>query len=218
MHWKDCSAMSLREEFVMLCQSPQANIAQLCRRFGISRKSGYKWIVRQRDQGPAGLADRSRRPHRSPARSSDPLEQAVVAVRVAHPAWGPRKIRRVLINQGQHDAASLPAPSTIGQILLRRGLIDPQESVKHQPLTRFQKDHPNELWQMDFKGPVPMLDGGRCHPLTLIDDHSRYVCAGLQRRADAHGALVADRTVRALRSAGGDPVRQRQPLGQRRIG
>jgi transposase InsO family protein len=121
------------------------------------------------------LADRSRRPHRSPARSSDPLEQAVIAVRVAHPAWGPRKIRRVLINQGQHDAASLPAPSTIGQILLRRGLIDPQESVKHQPLTRFQKDHPNELWQMDFKGHVPMLDGGRCHPLTLIDDHSRYV-------------------------------------------
>src|SRR5580765_1860191 len=176
MPWKDCSAMSLREEFVMLCESPQANIAELCRRFGISRKTGYKWIVRQRAQGPAGLADRSRRPRRSPARSSDQLEQAVIAVRVAHPAWGPRKIRRVLINQG-HDpwtSASLPAPSTIGQILLRRGLIDPQESIKHQALTRFQKDHPNELWQMDFKGHVAMLDGRRCHPLTLIDDHSRY--------------------------------------------
>jgi len=186
--------MSLREEFVMLCQSPHANIAQLCRRFGISRKSGYKWMNRHQAQGRAGLSDRSRRPHRSPLRSSDSLETAVIAVRVAHPAWGPRKIHRVLINQGRHDPATLPAPSTIGQILLRRGLIDPGESVKHQPLIRFQKDHPNELWQMDFKGHVPMLDGGRCHPLTLIDDHSRYAlcvraCAD-ERTATVRSSLI----------------------------
>lgn len=173
MPWKDCSAMSLREEFVMLAEAHEANTSMLCRRFGISRKCGYKWIERFESGGVEALSDRSRRPRRSPARCGDGIERMVIETRLRHPAWGPRKIRRLLLNRGE-DAQALPAPSTIGQILLRHGMIDPAESMKHRALLRFEKEHPNELWQMDFKGHVAMLDGGRCHPLTILDDHSRY--------------------------------------------
>ncbi len=120
------------------------------------------------------MADRSRRPLSSPWRSGEAVERAVVGVRERHPAWGPRKIRRVLLNNGHDPAAALPAASTIGQILRRRGLIDPATSSNHRAFVRFEKEHPNELWQMDFKGHVPMLDGRRCHPLTVLDDHSRF--------------------------------------------
>ena len=120
-----------------------ANVSSLCRRFGISRRTGYKWIGRYRLGGAAALADRSRRPHASPSRSSEAIERAVMQVRIQHPAWGPRKIRRVLLNDG-HDpsAAALPAASTIGQILLRRGLIDPAASSDHRAFVRFEKEQP----------------------------------------------------------------------------
>lgn len=193
MPWKDCSAMSLRREFVMLADAEDANLSLLCRRFGVSRRTGYKWIGRYRAGGVAGLADGSRRPHASPSRSGEAVERAVVQVRERHPAWGPRKIRRVLLNEG-HDPAALPAPSTIGQILLRRGLIDPAASADHRAFVRFEKEHPNELWQMDFKGHVAMLDGGRCHPLTVLDDHSRFsLCVracGDERTGTVRSALI----------------------------
>ena len=163
--------MSLREEFVMLAHHEDANISRLCRQFNISRKTGYKWIDRQLQE--KSLSDHSRRPLCTPRRSAEKIEQAVVQVRRQHPAWGGRKIRRVLINEG-HEPGALPAPSTIGQILLRRGLIDLSKSAHHRPFTRFEHAHPNDLWQMDFKGHVPLLSGGRCHPLTVLDDHSRF--------------------------------------------
>lgn len=179
--------MSLREEFVHLAGGEDANIAELCRRFSISRKTGYKWIHRfgQGDRGQ--LADQSRRPRRSPRRSSGAVEQAVIEVRQQHPAWGGRKIHQVL--KGRPDVPRPPAPSTIGQILLRHGLIDPDESQKHRPLERFEHPRPNDLWQMDFKGHVAMEDGGRCHPLTVLDDHSRF-CVGLQACADEQTQTV----------------------------
>jgi transposase InsO family protein len=193
MPWKDCSIMSIREEFVVLASVDDANVSSLCRRFGISRRTGYKWIARHRVGGAAGLADRSRRPRGSPSRSGEAIEQLVVSVRTEHPAWGPRKLRRVLLNRG-HDAAALPAPSTIGQILLRQGLIDPAASAGHRAFVRFEKQHPNELWQMDFKGHVAMLDGQRCHPLTVLDDHSRFAlcvrACGNEQTGTVQSALV----------------------------
>lgn len=94
-------------------------------------------------------------------------------VREVHPAWGPRKIAAVLSNRRILSAAEIPSPSTIGRILQRHGLIDNAESRKHKPFTRFERERPNQLWQMDFKGYFPAGDGF-CHPLTVLDDHSRY--------------------------------------------
>jgi len=178
--WKAETVMSLREEFVRQALGDESNMSALCREYGISRKTGYKWLHRYRAEGAAGLAERSRRPRHSPARTAVEVETLVVAARRAHPAWGPRKLKRWLEDQGHR---SLPAPSTLSAILDRHGLIDEAESVKHQPYTRFEMDAPNTLWQMDFKGDFQLGDGQRCHPLTVLDDHSRFL-VGLQACAD----------------------------------
>ena len=175
MPWKEVSIMSAREEFVRLAMQPGANKSQLCRRFGISRPTGDKWIERFEAQGKAGLGDRSRRPRHTPERTAPEVEEAIVALRREHPAWGARTLKARLQALGHKD---LPAAvSTIQAILQRHALINPQESAKHKPFKRFEREHANELWQMDFKGHVPLRTGGRCHPLTVLDDHSRFnVC------------------------------------------
>ena len=199
MPWKASDTVSLRQEFVELAMREDANIARLCRRFGVSRQTGYKWIGRFVARGPgdgaAALIDRSRRPHRSPARTDEAVERQVAALRAEHPAWGPRKLRRVLLDRELlDDERTAPSPSTIGQILRRRGLIDADASPKHRPFVRFERAHPNELWQMDFKGHFAMLDGSRCHPLTVLDDHSRYALAvracGDERGDTVRAALI----------------------------
>ena len=129
-------------------------------------------MKREREGGESGLADRSRRPHRSPRRTDGEVETQVLGVRQEHQAWGGRKIRRVLQDQGK---AQVPSASTITAILHRHEQIDLDEAQKHKPMVRFVREHPNELWQMDFKGHFPLKGGGRCHPLTVIDDHSRYL-------------------------------------------
>lgn len=171
MAWKVCSAMSLREEFVFLSRNGQGNVALLCRRFGISRKTAYKWLGRFKRQGTAGLMDRSRVPKTSPRRSSAALEQLVVSLRRQHRAWGGRKIKRRLEDLGHLEVC---AASTVTGILRRHDLMAPVAGLKGIAPKRFEYDQPNELWQMDFKGHFALLNGGRCHPLTVLDDHSRY--------------------------------------------
>jgi transposase InsO family protein len=148
-----------------------ANIRQLCRRYGISSRTAYKWIRRYRQEGEAGLSNQSRRPHTSPERSDAELEQQVLRIRKEQSAWGARKIRRILRNEG----IQTPATSTVHAILQRHGQIDPEQSRKHQAWHRFEHPVPNDLWQMDFKGHFAIRSGQRCHPLTVLDDHSRFV-------------------------------------------
>lgn len=166
--------MSLRLEFVTLALKENANKAELCRRFGISRDKAYKWLERYRQGGAAALEDRSRRPHTSPRRKSQAVREAVLELRTAHPAWGPRKLRRRLEDLGLKD---VPAPSAIARWLHQSGCIEEQASEQHQAYMRFERSRPNELWQMDFKGHVALSRGGRCHPLTVLDDHARYLLA-----------------------------------------
>jgi transposase InsO family protein len=163
------SAVDRREEFVRLALQAGVNVSELCRRFGVSRSSGYKWLARHQAQGRQGLEERSRRPLHSPARTSAELEAQVLAVRAAHPAWGGRKIRAVLLRQ------NLPAPaaSTITELLRRAGQLDGPRAGEARAWTRFEHAEPNALWQMDFKGHFG-LEAGRCHPLTVLDDHARY--------------------------------------------
>lgn len=172
MPWKDLTAMSQRIMFIKETKLEGVNISSLCRKYGISRKTGYKWIKREFEGGLEGLVDASRRPKNSPEQTRSTMESEVLRVREEHPAWGGRKIRRVLQNR---DYQEVPAASTITAILRRNEKIDPQEANKHKPFQRFEREHPNELWQMDFKGFFALQEEGYCHPLTVIDDHSRFL-------------------------------------------
>lgn len=197
MPWKLETPMSQRKEFVSLAQTDGANLARLCRRFEVSRKIGYKWLARYREAGESGLADRSRRPHHSPRETQEALVAAVLAVRAAHPAWGGRKIRARLLAQGW---VQVPAASTITAILHRHGLIDPEDSAKHKAWQRFEAPAPNDLWQMDFKGHFAAA-AGRCHPLTVLDDHSRYAL-GLAACADERRHTVQSHLTAIFRRYG----------------
>ena len=189
--------MSLRKEFVMFALVDDCNISELCRRFDISRKTGYKWIKRFLTQGSEGLADRSRRPRTSPNQTTELMQQAVVSMREQHPQWGGRKIRKRLQVLGARD---VPAASTITAILKRHGYLDPIESLKHKAWQRFEHDAPNDLWQMDFKGHFE-AQKGRCHPLTVLDDHSRYAL-GLQACKDETSTTVRHNLTRIFRRYG----------------
>jgi transposase InsO family protein len=166
--------------------------AALCRHYKVSRKTGYKWKGRYEQAGTAGLADRSRRPHSSPTRTQAAVEARIVAARDAHPSWGGRKLKAWLQQQG---CTPLPAESTITDILRRHGRLDPGRSAQHRAYTRFEHEQPNQLWQMDFKGDWALTHGQRCYPLTVLDDHSRFLiqltaCANM-RTDTVQSALTA---------------------------
>jgi transposase InsO family protein len=190
MPWSEVTIMSQRLEFVILASQPDVNLRALCRRFGISPTTGYTWLARYHANGTDGLYDQSRRPHSSPTRTSDDLEAQVVALRKEHPAWGGRTLAARLDAKG---VTMLPAPSTITGILRRNNLLDPAESPRHTAYQRFEHPTPNALWQMDFKGHFAIATG-RCHPLTVLDDHSRFsivlkACAN-EQTATVQEALI----------------------------
>ncbi len=197
MPWKEATRMFLRLEFVTLARKEGSNLTEICRRFGISRKIGYKWLERYYLEGITGLQDRSRQPQTSPSRTPDPMEEAVLAVRGKHASWGGRKIKARLENVGWQD---VPAASTITEILRRHGCLDPEESVKHKAWNPFEAEAPNALWQMDFKGHFEAAQG-RCHPLTVLDDHSRYSLC-LQACPDEKGTTVQPHLVATFRRYG----------------
>ncbi len=190
MPWNEVSTVSLRLEFVTLAAAEGANVRQLCRRYGVSPQTAYKWIDRFRQGGAAALADRPRRPTSSPRRCTAPIEAEVLRLRDEHPAWGGRKLRRRLRDTGHAD---VPAASTITAVLRRHGRLGPA-AAPAAAFVRFEHDAPNRLWQMDFKGHFPTADG-RCHPLTVLDDHSRFavglVACGDERDGTVRGHLEA---------------------------
>lgn len=191
--------MSQREEFALKAVDEEANMSRLCREYGISRPTGYKWLSRYLSEGREGLRDRSRRPHNSPNRTPDAIEQLVVEAREAHPAWGGRKLERWLENRGYSD---LPVPSTITAILRRHDLLDAEESVKHRAYIRFEKARPNQMWQMDYKGHFALEDNDhRCHPLTVLDDHARFLL-GLRACANETKETVQDHLTVLFRAYG----------------
>ena len=196
MPWKGVTVMSLREEFVHLAKSPGCNMAMLCKRFGVSRKTGYKWLERSAHGQP--LTDGSRRPLDSPSQTPSELEDQVLRVRQDHPAWGGRKIQARLKALG---STNIPAPSTITDILRRHGRIDPKESLQHAPFVRFEHPYPNDLWQMDFKGQFRLVQGGWCFPLTVVDDHSRFA-VGLRACGDQKGRTVQAQLIDLFRRYG----------------
>ena len=170
MPWKEETVENQRRAFVSEAILEGRNMSELCRKYGVTRRTGYKWLERYR----AGLTldDQSTAPLFRPRKTPPETEALILSVRSEHPTWGARKILRSLENRG---VGGLPSPSTATAILARNGCVSPEESAKHTPYGSFVRDFPNDLWQMDFKGHFALRDGVRCHPLTMKDDHSRYL-------------------------------------------
>jgi transposase InsO family protein len=193
MAWKTMDIQEQRVRFVVAATGGTQGFSSLCAEFGISRPTGYLWLRRYQELGVQGIAERSRRPHHSPRRTADSLEQRVVEMRLRYPDWGARKLSVVLAR----ERVALPR-NTIHRILLRHDLI--READQHpRAQKRFERKQPNELWQMDFKGPKgwPQPVG----PLSVLDDHSRYLIT-----------LAANGTTR------GEPVRQQLEEAFQRCG
>jgi transposase InsO family protein len=195
MPWQECSTMSLRQEFLCLADQPGSNFSELCQRFGISRKTGYKWLQRYQQTGSAGLADRSRRPQHSPRRTEAEIEQQVLLIRDQY-NWGARKIKWCLQRVGQ-----TVAKSTVHAILRRHGRVTASANKVVGSYQRFEQERPNQLWQMDFKGHFALGNGARCYPLTVIDDHSRYALC-LQACRNQQTGTVQERLTATFRRYG----------------
>ena len=168
MSWQTLDLMSQRKEFLALAALSAVSFSELCRRFRISRKTGYKWL--HRHQAGEVLLDRSRRPHHSPWRYDGAVVTELNTL-YAQWGWGGRKLRRRLQNLGRKQ---VPAASTCTQILRRSGAYADQPPPASVAWQRFERARPNELWQMDHKSEVPTQTGAWCYPLTVLDDHSRF--------------------------------------------
>jgi len=168
MPWKVFSVSEQRLAFVDLVDGLGYPVARACREFGISRKTGYKWLNRARADPTGGLSNRSRRPNNSPNRIDQRVERRILDVRDKS-GWGARKIRSLL----QRRHVEVPSIKTVHNVLRRSGRVQPPPRAA-PPLQRFERGQPNELWQMDFKGPVEVARRRR-HPLAVVDDHSRFL-------------------------------------------
>ena len=176
MPWKETCSMDQRMKFVVNYLEHELSMSALCREFGISRRTGYKFVSRYIEEGLDGLKDHSRARHHHPNAISESVEQAILSARYAHPTWGPKKLRAWLY---RHDSSIVwPAASTIGQILNRYGLTvsrrrSRKTRVYDEPFVGC--DYPNAVWSADFKGWFRTSDGERCDPLTITDNYSRYL-------------------------------------------
>jgi transposase InsO family protein len=175
----------LRHSLVKEIKKGERSIAAICREFNVSRHTAYKWLVRFDTGG--NMEDLNRAPHRSPNKTLAATEELIVGTRLSHPCWGGRKIKAYLERRIGHP---FPAASTVSGILRRHGLITLEASRAAMPHKRFERPYSNDLWQVDFKGHFPLLDGTRCYPLTVKDDHSRYsLCISAKTNERLHGVI-----------------------------
>lgn len=182
MPWEDASPMDQKTQFVSEYLRQTVSMTELCDRYGISRKTGYKWIHRYQALGPAGLVDQSRRPRSSPSETPAAHRQAILEARRRHPTWGAKKLRKHL--ERQDPQADWPSRWTICQLLRREGLVRERtrrRKTGHPGKPILIASAPNDLWCVDFKGQFKTRDGRYCYPLTVTDRYSRYLlgCQGL---------------------------------------
>ena len=178
MPWKEICRMDEKLVFVADCLRGELPMTALCEDYGISRKTGYKWLGRYREHGPEGLVERSRAPHRHGRSMAPEMAEAIVALRRQRPHWGPRKLRAVLM--GERPEAVWPAASTMGDLLRAEGLVVSRRRRRRvaAPGRPFRAvTAPNDVWCIDFKGWFRTRDGERCDPLTVSDAYSRFLLA-----------------------------------------
>lgn len=213
MGWMETCAVDQRMRFVMAVVEQEEALAMVCRRFGVSRKTGYKWLERYRVAGVAGLEDRSRAPRHHPQAVSAALAERCLEVRRAHPSWGPLKVRAWL--ERQQPEVGWPAASTIGALFTREGLTVRRRRRRGPPSSApfAACGAANDVWCIDFKGWFLTGDGSHCEPLTLSDAWSRYLlrCQAVGRTDTEHVWPILDAALReyglprVLRSDNGPP-------------
>lgn len=169
MGWKERTVKQMREEFVRRVLAKEKSKAALCREYGISRPTGDKWLRRYQAEQP--LSDRSRAPKTQPRRIAPEVEASIVQLRRQYPALGAEKLQKMMENMG---CENLPCARTFNNIFARNRLISKEASLAAKHIQRFEKEQPNVMWQTDFKGHFALANGVRCHPLNILDDHSRF--------------------------------------------
>lgn len=177
MPWKVSTPVDKRFNFIQtVLHAPHGSLSSICQQFTISRTTGYKWLSRYQAGGLAALFDQDRTPHQQPTRTLDQIEDRICQLRRENPVWGARKIRhRLMLDDPEFF---WPTWRTVHRVLLRHRLIESPVDDSQQSFKRFERASPNELWQMDIKGWFHISGQGRCHPITILDDHSRF-CLGI---------------------------------------
>ncbi len=196
MPWSETSSMDQRTQFIADFLRDTLNVTELCDLYGVSRKTGYKWIERYLRSGPAGLDERSRKPRVSPNATPEEIVQAFLEVRGRHPSWGAKKLLTIV--HKRHPRWELPGRSTVCDILLRHGMVPKKKSrrrIGHPGKPTSQLLAPNDCWSADFKGHFRMGNGQYCYPLTVTDNVSRYLlgCQALDSIAVARSKPVFTR-------------------------
>ena len=217
MPWLEILPMEQRARFIADDRLGLYTRAELCARYGISRKTGYKWLDRYHQEGQPGLQDRSHAPHRCPHRIAPALAELICTARRQHPDWGPGKLLDWLMpRHPQLSPEAWPAVSTAGDLLVREGLVKKRRRRRphqHPGVVSPHTDAPNDLWTADFKGQFTTGNGVWCFPLTIGDQHSRYLltCQGLPNTRGLGARPVFERTFRdfglprAIRTDNGSP-------------
>ncbi len=227
MPWREVCPMDERVQFVAAVLAEEQSMRELCESYGVSRKTGYKWLLRYEQCGPQGLYDLSRAPHRVPWAISQAQAEAILRLRRAHPSWGPKKLRAKLVDRAPEQA--WPAISTMGELLRRKGMTQARRHRRHAvpncgPLTVAAS--PNDVWPIDFKGYFLTADGARCDALTVSDAFSRYLlCAQALARPDHASCRAQLERVfreyglpRVIRSDNGAPFASTAAGGLSRLG
>jgi putative transposase len=177
MPWQEMSPMDERVQFISDHQRGLYAMTELCARYGISRKTGYKWLERYAAEGARGLVERSHAPHACPHRVAPDLAALLLTARRGHPSWGPAKLLQYLAPR-HPGVAAWPAISTVADLLKRHGLVRPRRrrrAVVHPGAVPICTSAPNDLWTADFKGQFRTRNGVYCYPLTIADQHTRYL-------------------------------------------
>ena len=225
MPWKESCHVEERMKFVARLRSGE-RMTDLCREFGISRKTGYKLAQRFEDYSAVGLLDQRRVPERIPHRTSREVAELLVELRQRHPTWGPKKLRTRFI--AAHPAIAVPAASTIGELLKKRGLVVPKKRRSH-PLVGYSPlchaEAPNDVWCVDFKGQFRLGNGRYCYPLTVTDAYSRMLltCEGLESTRGDSAQRTFEESFRrwglprAIRSDNGAPFASQGIAGLSRL-
>jgi transposase InsO family protein len=202
------------------------SMTELCHRFGISRETGYVWLRRYRQTGPAGLYELNRAAHRHANQTPEEIEQLVLELRQAHMRWGPRKLKRIL--ERDEPGRTWPASSTIGSLLKREGLVVARKKrMRTAPYTEplAHADQANRVWCADFKGWFRAADGQRIDPLTILDGYSRFLlrCQAVEKTNTAHVQAIFEAAFReygmpqAIRTDNGAPFASRAVAGLSRL-
>jgi transposase InsO family protein len=226
MPWKERRAVEERREFIAEWRKDETPVAALCRDFGISRETAYKWLRRYQALGEAGLEELSRAPHHRPQQMSAAVQESILELRQAHSRWGPRKLREYL--KRQEPEQTWPAASSISELLRREGLAHPRRKRQRTPPCTEPLGHaefPNQVWCSDYKGWFRCGDGSRCDPLTISDAQSRFLlrCRSVEKtdEARAHGVFEAvfdeHGLPDAIRTDNGPPFATTAPGGLSRL-